>query len=382
MLSPTKCWACIGKELYGATSTLPRDFYEACRNHFNITLHHDTFIGVRSSQVRGLFLSTKSKPLESNQPIITIPLSSIYTTSNIHTKPNTLPHVTLDKVRNAIRDEEFKMMAPQLYLGLQFSAIISSLPDITHAQNVEEVRRISQILRGGAMPWARLIDDEDFNEQFIFGMYGMALDTWQRQSYDEMTTMFHRTITAIHEKTSPPFSVDTFRRIARLVLARVEHMPPLNYYDGYAFLRRARRFVRRCLRRSDPVETSLVPMLDLVNHSNRPNCGIRVGPSIVADGKGAITIYSIARINPGQEICRHYNFAINRPNALFRYGFLPFDLISIVEHDAIDEYLVKNQHMFRGESEEVQLKREKERREIERLEKIYQQARSGRMPNN
>ncbi|RNF20508.1 uncharacterized protein Tco025E_03736 [Trypanosoma conorhini] len=378
MLSATRRRADVGKELYGKLSTLPGDFYDSCRRHFGITLHQDTFIGVRSSQVRGLFLSTSSKPVEANKPIATIPLAGLYTVSNIGSKPNALRNVTIDDVRNAVREEEFKIMSPQFYLSFQFSAIIASLPDITHAQDEEEMERITHILRGGAMPWARMIDDEDFNEQFIFGMYGMALDTWQRQSYEEMTKMFHRNITAIHEKFEPPFSVDTFRRIARLVLARAEHMPPLDFYDGSAMWRRARHYLRRCMKRRDPSEVCMVPLLDLVNHSNRPNCGVRVGPSPVAGGKGAITLHSIARINPGQEICRHYNFAINRPNALFRYGFLPFDLISIVEHDAIDEYLVKNRQMLREESEEVQTRRQKEREEIHRLEKIFQQARSGR----
>ncbi|RHW72813.1 SET domain containing protein [Trypanosoma brucei equiperdum] len=381
MFSQTRCSACIGKELYSRASTLPRDFYEACANHFGIKMHQETFIGVRSSQIRGLFLSPSiNKPLEANKPIATIPLSSLYTVTNIHTKPDTLHHVTLSNVRDAIRDVEFKAMTSQFYLGLQMSAIISSLPDITRAQNAEEMERITQILRGGAMPWARLIDDEDFNEQFVFGMYGMALDSWQRQSYEEMTKVFHRNITSIHEKTNPPFSVDTFRRITRLILARAEHFPPLEYYNGSVLWRRVLRFMRRWSKIPEPSELCLVPLLDLVNHSNRPNCAIRIGPSAAMDGRPAVTIYSIARINPGQEICRHYNFAINRPNALFRYGFLPFDLISIVEHDAIDEYLVKNQHMLREETEEAQIKRAKERAELQRLEQIFQKARSGSAP--
>nr|CCC90139.1 conserved hypothetical protein [Trypanosoma congolense IL3000] len=381
MFSYSHRFACIGKELYSKTSTLPRDFYAACVNHFGIILHEKTFIGVRSSQVRGLFLDLNlDKPVEANTPIATIPLSNIYTVPNIHTKPNTLQSVTLDEVYAAIHDDEFRAMGPHFFLGLQMSAIISSLPDMTHAQDMEEVKRITEILRGGAMPWARLIDDEDFNEQFVFGMYGMALDTWQRQSYEEMTKMFHRNITSIYEKICPPFSIDTFRRITRLVLARAEHFPPPDFYNRSLFWRRLRRYTRRWTKSPDPSVLCLVPLLDLVNHSNRPNCAIRVGPSAAVDGKGAITIYSIARINPGQEICRHYNFAINRPNALFRYGFLPFDLISIVEHDAIDEYLVKNQHMLKEESEEAKLKRMQEIRELQRLEKIYQRARSGKAP--
>ncbi|KAG8347650.1 hypothetical protein TRVL_01518 [Trypanosoma vivax] len=383
MFVRTHLRSCIGKELYGRSSTLPQDFYESCRSHFGIKLHEETFIGVRSSQVRGLFLSQgRNTPLEPNQPIATIPLSTLYSVSNIQKKPNALHNVTIDDVCSAVRDGEFRAMAPQFYLGLQMSAIIASLPDITRAQSAVEVDSITQILRGGAMPWARMIDDEDFNEQFIFGMYGMALDTWQRQSYEEMTKVFHRNITSIHGSVQPPFSIDLFRRITRLVLARAEHLPPASYYSSPLIWRRVCRRIRRMAKVQEPTELCLVPLLDLLNHSNRPNCALRVGPSAALGGKPGVTIFSIARIAPGQEICRHYNFAIHRPNALFRYGFLPFDLISIVEHDAIDEYLTKNQHMLREESEEVQLKRMKEKEELQRLERIFKDARSGKAPDD
>ncbi|RNF11204.1 hypothetical protein TraAM80_01136 [Trypanosoma rangeli] len=105
MLSITRRHADVGKELYGKLSTLPGYFYGACRSHFGMTLHQDTFIGIRSSQLRGLFLSTSSKPLEANKLIATIPLASLYTVSNIGTKPNALRHVLLEDVCNAVIEE-------------------------------------------------------------------------------------------------------------------------------------------------------------------------------------------------------------------------------------------------------------------------------------
>ncbi|KPI88482.1 hypothetical protein ABL78_2378 [Leptomonas seymouri] len=366
---------CYGKALYGPRSTLPSDFYRCCAEHFNIRIHEGTFIGVRSSQHRGLFLSAdRAAPLRANTPLATIPLNSLYTVSNIATKPNTLRDVTVDNVRDAIRDDEFRIMAPQFYLGLQMSAIIASLPDITRSESQEEYERMSEILREGASPYARLLDDEDFSEEFVFGMYGMALDAWQRSSYEEMTKKYHLALTSIHEALRLPFKLEHFQRITRLVVARAEHVPPAGYYGGTTLMRKLSRRWRKWKRIPDPFDVALAPYLDLVNHSNRPNCAVRIGPSPVLNGAGAITLFSLRDIQPGQELCRHYNFGLNRASALFRYGFLPFDLISIVDHDAIDEHLIKNASMFKPESQEELEKRERERRELARLEKIFQDA--------
>lgn len=370
---------CYGKALYGANSTLPVDFFHCCSRHFNMRLHEETFIGVRSSQQRGLFLSeTRPSSLPANSPIVTIPLATLLTASNCHRLPNALPHITLEKVEQATNETEFRIMAPQLLLALQLSAVIASLPDITKAETREETERISAILRSGVAPYARLLDDEDFNEEFVFGMYGMALDSWQRASFEDMTEGLHRTLTVLHERLEPPFKLEHLRRITRLVLARAEHTPPLKYYSGSSLLRQVRRRWRRLCGVPDPYEVSMVPFLDLVNHSNRPNCAIRVGPSPELGGAGAITLFSLREVHPGKELCRHYNFAIDRASALLRYGFLPFDLISIVEHDAIDEYLVKNQDMLKPESVEIAEKRERDRAELQRLEQLYQTAKRSR----
>ncbi|GET87312.1 hypothetical protein, conserved [Leishmania tarentolae] len=378
MLRCTGVSRCFGNVLYGPSSTLPGDFFHCCKEHFRMHLHEETFIGTRSSQHRGLFLSqSRTTPLPANKPVATIPLSTLLTVSNISAKPNVLPHVTLATVRDAIADDEFRMMAPQFYLGLQMSAIIAAMPDLTRAHSDVEMSKITGLLRAGATPYARMLDDEDFNEEFVFGMYGMALDSWQRASYEEMTKKYHLALTAIHEVISPPFKLEHFQRITRLVLARAEHLPPVDYYSGHVWLRRLRRRWRRLRKIREPMEVAMVPYLDLVNHSNRPNCAVRIGPSPVFGGEGAITLFTLRDVLPGQELCRHYNFALNRANALFRYGFLPFDLISIVEHDAVNEHVLKSRGMFRAESEEKLEQQRREAKEVARLEKLFQDAKQG-----
>lgn len=380
MLQGTRATRGFGKVLYGPKSTLPADFTTCCQEHFKMRLHEETFIGVRASQHRGLFLAeSRPTPLGANQPIATIPLASLYTVANIASKANVLPHVTLADVRAAISDAEFQLMAPQFYLGLQMSAIIAALPDVTKAHTPPELERMQEVLRLGAAPYARLLDDEDFNEEFVFGMYGMALDSWQRTSYEEMTKKYHIALTAIHEAIEPPFKLEHFQRVTRLVLARAEHVPPADYYSGNLLVRRLRRQWRRFRKAADPAEVALVPYLDLVNHSNRPNCAIRVGPSPVLDGQGAITLFTLREVLPGQELCRHYNFALSRASALFRYGFLPFDLISIVDHDAVGEFVGQARGMMRPESQEKLEQQRKEAQEVARLEGLFQETRDPRL---
>ncbi|KAG5482926.1 hypothetical protein LSCM1_06964 [Leishmania martiniquensis] len=378
MLRRTGISRCFGKVLYGPSSSLPGDFFHCCKTFFGAHLHEETFIGTRSSQHRGVFLShSRSAPLPANAPLATIPLSRLLTVSSIATKPNALPHVTLAQVRDAIADDEFRMMAPQFYLGLHMSAMIAAIPNITRASSAVELSRMTDLLRSGATPYARMLDDEDFNAEFVFGMYGMALDSWQRTSYEEMTKKYHIALTAIHNAVNPPFKLEHFQRITRLVLARAEHVPPADYYSDKLFLRRLKRRWRRLRKIPEPAELALVPYLDLVNHSNRPNCATRIGPSPVLNGEGAITLFTLREVLPGQELCRHYNFALDRASALFRYGFLPFDLISIVEHDAVDEHVVKTRGMFRAESEERREQQRRETKEVARLEKLFQAAKQG-----
>lgn len=379
-------------ELYSKTSSLPGDFYKSCREYFKIISHVPTYIGTRDSQVRGLFLAsepahgqpTPAAVLEPNQPIFTVPLDTIYTTSNIANKPNTLHNVSVEDIRALIPVDEFKIMAPQLYLGLQFAAITNAIPDVPAAIPTDgsfnrsalsdSLERYIDIQSSQANPWARMIEDEDFNENFILNMYGGALDKWQRECFEELTSSFHRCITSIHEGLKLRMKLDHLRRITRLILARAEHVPPEGYWEQPRWKRRISRTWRRLRRQREPSQIGMIPMLDLVNHSNRPNCGVRVGPSPHLEGKAAITLYSLSRILPGQELCRHYNFSLTRPVALFRYGFLPFDLISIVELDPANEYLFKNQHQMRPPEEAQRKKEEEERKEIQRLEAIFQKA--------
>lgn len=372
-----------GKVLYEkGASALPRDFYDACGGYFGMKLHHPTYIGVRPSQVRGIYLSHSAKDgVEANQPIFTIPLDSVQRVSTVAHHPLALPRVTLDNVRDVIHFSEMKLMAPQLYLGLQIASIASNIPDFKRMSSSSQIDEARQRMVQDIIPWIRILDDEDFNEQFIFGMYGMALDSWQRQSFNEINDMFNKSISAIHHTLKLPFTADHLRRMTRLVIARSEHVPLPSVYEGHRFLRRLRRLVRVLQRNTTlPSEVGVVPMLDLINHSNRPNVAAKIAPSALLGGRPAATVYSIAKILPGQELCRHYNFALSRPNALFRYGFLPFDLISVIENDAIHEHLIKNQDMLEEEMPAVVQQREAEFKEIARLEQLFREARSKAPP--
>uniref|UniRef100_A0A0A9YR50 SET domain-containing protein n=1 Tax=Lygus hesperus TaxID=30085 RepID=A0A0A9YR50_LYGHE len=99
----------------------------------------------------------------------------------------------------------------------------------------------------------------------------------------------------------------------------------------------------------------MVPLLDMVNHSNRPNCAVRIARSpLLPHHASAITLHTIAPVSVGGELCRHYNFALSRSNALFRYGFLPFDILTMIEIDQAKELYLSQRETFMTE-EDAQL---------------------------
>lgn len=353
-------------------SSLPVDFFRCCSQHFGITFHSPLLIGVRSSQIRGIYLP-EGHTIEANQPIVSIPLASIATNQRIMESKFALPSVTVTDVEKNIPLPEFKSMAPQLHLGVQFANIIHKLPDTTRLFTQEEQDASDALQVEELMPWARLLDDEDFNEQFVFQMFGASLDSWQKKSYNELVEGFGKVTSELQSSLQLPFSAAHLRRISRLVVARAEHFPEARYYNGSKWVRKLKRIVG-----SKPInEVAMVPVLDLINHSNRPNINVRVGPSLVNKGAGEITLFSMTKIQGGQELCRHYNFALSRPAALFRYGFLPFDMISMIEHSAVQEHLVHHRDL-NPEADELLEKRKKEDSEIARLETLFKKAKSGR----
>lgn len=311
--------------------------------------------------------------IEANQTIVTIPLDKVLTNNNIMKSEFADPKITLEAVRNNISLPEFVAMAPQLHLGTQMAQIIHQLPDTTRLFSQEEQDRSDAMQVKEIMPWARILDDEDFNEKFVFNMFGVSLDTWQKQSYNELVEGFGKVTSELQQKLDLPFSANHLRRISRLVLARTEHFPDANYMNGNRFLRKLKRMLGAQVPKQ---EVALAPMLDLVNHSNRPNVGIRIASSPVLNGRAAVTIYSLMKISGGQELCRHYNFALTRPAALFRYGFLPFDMISMIEHSSAEEHLGKLD--LKSEASEVLAKRAQEDAEVRKLEDMFKKAKSGR----
>lgn len=318
--------------------------------------------------MRGLF-AADGHDIPANSPIATIPLASVITGSGMAKGDFGIPSITPEMIASSIQDEEIRMLAPHIYLGLQFASAISYIPGRS-AMDTAEDESLSDLLVEDIMPLCRMIDDEDFNEEFLFRMYGATLDTWQKASFTEMTDKFNKTMTDLHTDLKLPFSIRHLRRICRLVLARTEHVPRPEQFEGSKFMRQMKRVADGLLKRKPEMDVAIVPVLDLVNHSNRPNLGIRIGPSPILDGRAALTLHTLMPVKGGQELCRHYNFALTRQAALFRYGFLPFDLIAVEELSAINEHLVKNRELS-PESDEVIAKRRKEMEEIHRLEGLF-----------
>ena len=352
-------------------TSLPVDFFRCCATHFGTVFHTPLIIGIRTSQVRGLFLP-EGHTIEPNQPIASIPLNKIVTNERILTSSFADPKITVERVEKAIALPEFRSMAPQLHLGVQMASVIHTLPDPSRLFSQEEQDLSDAIQVKEMMPWARIVDDEDFNEKFVFNMYAATLDTWQKQSYNELVEGFAKVTAELQQQLELPYSANHLRRISRLVLARSEHFPSADYYTTNKYVRKFQRLMGTVPKQ----EVALVPLLDLVNHSNRPNVGVRIGRSQALNGEPAVTIHSLTRIEGGQEICRHYNFALTRPAALFRYGFLPFDMISMVDNNSADEHLTKVD--LNSEASEVLEKRRKEDDEVRKLEDMFKKAKSGR----
>lgn len=347
--------------------SLPVDYFRCCSNRLGVRFHRPLLIGIRTSQVRGLF-AADGHDIPANSPVATIPLASVITGKSMASGEFGMPEITPEIIASHIADEEIRLLAPHIHLGLQFASAINYIPGRTAVETSDP--ELASLLVEDVMPICRMIDDEDFNEEFLFRMYGATLDTWQKAGFTEMTDKFNKAMTDLHTALKLPFSIRHLRRICRLILARTEHVPRPDQFEGSIWVRRVRRLLATVLKQTPPTDVAVIPVLDLVNHSNRPNLGVRLGPSPLLDGRAAVTLHTLMPVKGGQELCRHYNFALSRQAALFRYGFLPFDLIAVEELSAINEHLVKNRELS-PESDEIIAQRTKEMEEIHRLEGLF-----------
>ena len=350
--------------------SLPVEFFRCCVNYFGIIFHHPVVTGVRSSQIRGLF-NPDGHRLNANTLLITIPLKNVLTSAKLAQHPLAAA-ATESQVRDLIKDDEMKHMVHHFLLGLHCASIVHQLPDVTKVgTNTDAIER----LRSDLVPWVRMLDDEGYDEPFLHQMYGPALDIWQKKSFDELNGMFSRAVCDIHTGLNAQVPLDHFRRHTRLSLARTESFPSHSWFTKLRWSRNMLKAKWSFLGQKQPLDTVLVPMLDLVNHSNRPNVAVSVGASSALLGEPAISIHTIAPVEGGAELCRHYNLAMSRAVTLFRYGFLPFDTIAVHEHSFFDEAYGRTMASLEPEPKNRIDAKKAQEQELDRLEGIFRKAR-------
>jgi hypothetical protein len=77
-------------------------------------------------------------------------------------------------------------------------------------------------------------------------------------------------------------------------------------------------------------------------------------------------------IEGGRELCRYYNFAISRGNALFRYGFLPFEMMSLEHYDPYTQHYCKDiAPNLNPESDEELRRKHEVDVEVKRLQSLF-----------
>lgn len=374
-------------------SPLINNYFRWCSEQANIQFHVPMFFTLRPNGMRAAYLYDGCV-IPRGQPIFTVPYSAVVTPATIASFPWAAANVTPDAIAPHVTDEEIAPLAPQLYLGLQFAhmiyrlngdAEVGSIAGPTCATGAASAMP-GEAQQTGLAPWCHFIDDENFDEAFILKMFRNGLDTMQTQSYNELASMFNHSMTNIQDRLRLPFSVEHLKRITRVVLSRCELIPTADELQTRNFVRLLRRAWWRLSGQSvegmkaSRRQLSVVPLLDALNHSNRPNVGVRYGVSSFLDNKPAVTVFALTDIFGGQELCRHYNFAMNRAAALFRYGFLPFDVMTVVEHDAWQSHYKEGLRPNMGDESAAQ-RRDKAQvaEEVARLESVFVAARRGKL---
>jgi hypothetical protein len=354
------------------------DFMRMCDSSQHVRFHCPLLVDMRSNGMRGLFMP-KHHYVERNTPLYTIPFKGFVGNATMMTLDDTLP-VTLADVEQALEGEEIRAMAPQLHLAMHVSNQIARLPHVLNTRNVDVVEgeRIARLETGGLMPYWRLLDDEDWSEQHIQQMYRNALDDWQKKNYDELLLDTGRAVSKLHQHFDCVFKQDLLRRMARVIIARVEHVPNGEHMQSNRVTKSIRAAYRAATKTPKPKVCALVPMLDMLNHSSRPNCDVRFHVDDKT-GEPVATVFSLCRIKGEQEVCRHYNFTMDRSNALFRFGFLPFDTVEIPELDPWKEHYEKT---LAGRMDPISTAEQQKRQQVEdevfRLQRVFADAKRGK----
>ena len=357
---------------------VPQFLNAIVRPAFGVKLHYPIFFGLRQNGLRGVFLDQKAS-VPRGAPVVTVPLRSSIHVDNVRNCKHACHDLLPQHIEPYLHSEELRPLLPQMYLGIQFAYMMARLP--THREkptadtSVVTTTTSADEEPDDVMAWCRMIDDEDWSEDFIARLYGSALDEWQKKSYGDMCSTTMRSLSSIHKHLRDRPPLDLVQRIVRVVLARTDHFPDESELAASP-LRRVRRILRNIRGIKPTKRVGLIPMVDMLNHSNLPNVTVQFGYSEDVHAPAAI-VRSVVPIQGGQEVCRHYNFACERPSALFRYGFLPFDTINVVEMDNWKEHVWKSVLPNQGPADAEKIKLEKKLDdEVEKLQNIYRKAKA------
>jgi len=368
------------------TTSLVVDYLGECAEKHGIKFHAPVLFGLRPQiGLRGLYLA-EGFTVKRNTPIFTIPFSGLLSAENVVNEPNA-PDITLQDVDEAIEDRELKPLATHILFGLHMAEQVAALPK-HHSRELdpdnltlEEYDAMLRFFTEGIMPWARMIDDENWAEEHVLGTYRSALDKWQLQDYNDLLNMFNRNITDVHHKLKLKCTTEDFRRITRVCIARTEQVTPASELYTSRMQRLCTKAYRKLSGQPLKVRPDLrmIPLMDMINHSNQANTWMRVFPdgSDLGVGKGpCVSLFALNDIQGGRELCRYYNFGMSRGNALFRYGFLPFEMMAMDNFDPWKEHYAKGvAPNLMPESEEEQKKRIEIEKEVARMQEIFKQTR-------
>lgn len=349
------------------SNRLVRDYFKSITKD-GVVFHVPLNIGLQDNQMRGLYL-VGDQVVPQGHPIATIPLEAVVTSSSVMRGNFALPNVTRQAIANMIQDSEMKNLAPHLHVAAQVCHMISQIPDRSRFTSLTQFDQCDEMISEKFMSFARLLDDENFDEEYISETYFSRLDTFQFQLHKQLHQKYVQAVKDVYTHLDQPqFAAGTLHRIGRVVIARTEQFPSQISFSKWRRL--IGRFYRYLRKRPPPTSLGIIPLVEMLNHSNRPTVHIRFSRSLLVGGQPAAVLYALKNISPGTELARQYNFSLPQGVALFRWGFLPFDSFTVVEHDTNQFYMAHYKHMA-PEAEYVKERRIKEEKEIEELDHLF-----------
>lgn len=368
-------------------SRLAIEFMHQCNTFNGIHFHAPLVFDVQEFGVRGVYLAKGSIPRHS--VILTVPYSGVLTMGTSSTLFDDMtplvgggeapPKITLPQIQSALQGSEFAVLSVQIFFAIQLAMqtdkmmhSIGVMDRLGDDASQEDVDRVSKMLTSGIYPWCRMLDQEPWSDAQNLSNYKSALDTWQLTEFNDMNTKFGRQMTSLHHALKLQVPLESFTRLTRVIVARTDHIPVASGF-GYSKPMRWLRGAYRAMKKLPDVEREIavVPFVDMLNHSNQANTAVRFAWSDEMK-QPVVKLIALRPIHGGDELCRHYNFEMDRASALFRYGFLPFQLFQVERLDPWKEHYAKYAPgNLKPEPDHVVKERKRVDAEVERLQRIF-----------